>query len=71
MNLFTCGKCGKDFKDHPRRNAIMQKVRLAGYANILCFTCRCKFEDEVKDIAKNYLAVDPETSPETRTKEKR
>jgi len=55
MSLFICGKCGKDFSDNPKRDEIMQKVRLAGYANILCFSCRCKLEDAVEDIAKRYL----------------
>jgi len=66
MNLFTCGKCGKNFEKHPRRNEITQKVKLAGYANILCFQCRCELEDAVADIAKRYLTADPEPPPETR-----
>ena len=55
MSLFVCGKCKKDYSDHPRRDVIMKKVRLAGYCDILCWTCRCVLEDEVEDKAKRYL----------------
>ena len=54
-NLWQCGSCGKDFKDSSERNSIMQKVVLAGYANILCRICRMCLEDEVATIAKKYL----------------
>lgn len=55
MNLFTCGKCGEEDKEH------IEKVILAGYANMLCFSCKAMLWDEIDAIAKRYLATNPES----------
>ena len=49
MSIFHCGHCGRLDKEHIR------KVVLAGYSNMLCFSCGCKFDDAVTDIARRYL----------------
>lgn len=52
MSLFICGCCGKDTTDTGRDT---EKVRLGGYANMLCRVCRICLEEEVVNIAKRYL----------------
>ncbi len=54
VSLFICGHCGKDTEDI---KGGIGKVCLSGYANMLCFSCNCEFEDSVKDVAKRYLKV--------------
>lgn len=51
-SLFICGYCNKDTRETDKD---IEKVRLAGYANMLCRTCRMCLEDEVVNIAKRYL----------------
>ena len=46
-NLFVCFKCQSDVKT--------EKVVIYDMANILCFSCRSKMQDEIMDIAKRYL----------------
>ena len=48
-SIFICGHCGKEDRDH------IEKVICGGYVNMLCFTCRCRFEDAIRDISKKYL----------------
>ena len=53
--LLCCGKCGEDQSNRLGSKINLQKVILAGYADILCCKCRATLEDEVKDIARRYL----------------
>jgi len=55
MNVYICGCCKKDYSKNEDRNRIMKKVILAGYANLLCRTCRIMLEEDVKVIARAYL----------------
>jgi hypothetical protein len=50
VSLNVCGHCGAEDKEH------CEKVVFAGYGDILCFTCRCLFEDSIRDVAKYYLS---------------
>jgi uncharacterized CHY-type Zn-finger protein len=52
---YICGKCKKDYENHPNRLWIIKKVVLAGYADILCHKCRDEMEAEIKNIAKKFL----------------
>ena len=49
VSLFICGHCGKEDKAHSK------KVICHGYANILCYSCRCIFEESIRDLARKYL----------------
>lgn len=51
---YICGRCGKDTRTEVGRNKIY-KVMQSGYGNLLCWSCRCEFEDALKDIARAYL----------------
>jgi hypothetical protein len=53
-SLFICGRCGKD-TSNLRREVQTRKITHSGYANVLCWPCRCQFEDALKDVAKSYL----------------
>ena len=55
MSSFSCNNCGKDFNKDPARERKIFKVRLGTRANMLCWSCKCKLEDEVEDIAMKYL----------------
>lgn len=51
-SLFICGYCGKDTRKTDRD---VEKVILAGYANILCRSCKERLDNEVATIARKYL----------------
>ena len=51
-SLFICGYCDRDTKGEKGETT---KVILGGFANMLCFSCRCRFEDAIEDVAKKYL----------------
>lgn len=55
-SLYICGRCGKDTRKTDRD---VEKVSLAGIANILCRSCVMEFEDAVADVAKQYLRSSP------------
>ena len=52
-SLFICGCCGKDTEG---TKGVTKKVILSGHANMLCWSCRCEFEDSIDDIARKYLS---------------
>jgi len=48
-SIFICGHCGKEDREH------IEKVIMGDFANMLCFSCRCEFEDSIRDVAMKYL----------------
>ncbi|MBC8489900.1 MAG: hypothetical protein H8D45_28115 [Bacteroidetes bacterium] len=48
ISLNICGHCAKETKN-------VEKIVWGGYANILCFSCRCRFEAAMDDLARRYL----------------
>ena len=53
LSLSICGYCGKDTR---ATGWNVKKIILSGYANMLCFSCEMRLEDEIASIAKKYLA---------------
>lgn len=53
--LLKCGKCGQDQSNRLGSAIDLQKVRVAGYANILCCKCRAMLDNEISGIARKYL----------------
>ncbi len=56
--IYICNNCGEDQSDwtyetKKRRN--VEKVVIYNLANMLCFSCSAKMQDEIMDIAKKYL----------------
>ena len=49
VDHFLCNHCGSGEKT--------KKVVVYNMANILCFSCRSRMQDEIIDIAKRYLIV--------------
>jgi len=52
---YTCGKCKKNYEHHADR-AMVIKVTLAGFADILCYKCRAELDAEIYLLAKKFLS---------------
>lgn len=51
-SLFICGYCDNDTRSTGQD---IQKVNFAGYANMLCTSCRFLLDVDMKALARKYL----------------